>query len=428
MSLIPAAIRAISSVQEGSWHKSLSEIGGGSSNRGLLGFRLGGRGASVRQDKVNMSGEIIQGRAKEFLQKMYGEINPEFSFSSGWLERFKARYGIKSYLRFGESGSVIMENIENALPGIRSKLDQFQLKDIYNMDETILFYRLEADHSLATKQLERRKKDKERITVVVCCNGDGSDKVPLWIIDFVGWFDKRMNGRKVLLIVDNCPAHPKVVEGLINVELFFLPPNTTSKIQPCDTGIIRAFKAHYRRRFYSNILQGLEVEAPNPEKINILNAIKFANMAWNFDVKTTTIANCFRHYKIRLEENNVPEPKVRELDEGVQELNDVISNLHYRNMMNVEHLLNYPSENDAIMELSIDEEIIQSVMNSNDDENDHEPDDGSVVPNVLSKEAFQSIVTLSNYLLQHEQNIPEVVYALQKVKDEIHFGLSGKKK
>lgn len=42
---------------------------------------------------------------------------------------------------------------------------------------------MEAAHSLVTKQLEGRKKDKERITIVVCCNGDGSDKVPLWVID-----------------------------------------------------------------------------------------------------------------------------------------------------------------------------------------------------------------------------------------------------
>ncbi|MBA0869430.1 hypothetical protein Goshw_027989 [Gossypium schwendimanii] len=27
--------------------------------------------------------------------------------------------------------------------------------------------------------------------------------------DFVHWFDARMTGRKVLLIVDNCPAHSK---------------------------------------------------------------------------------------------------------------------------------------------------------------------------------------------------------------------------
>ncbi|KAK1562050.1 hypothetical protein Q3G72_005338 [Acer saccharum] len=188
---------------------------------------------------------MIQTKAKEFLQKMSGETNPEFNFSSGWLDRFKARHGIKSYRRFRESGSVVMENIEIALPGIRAKLNQFHWKDIYNMDETGLFFRLEVDHSLATKQLEGRKKDKERITIAVCCNGDGSDKVPLWIIgknanprcfkhvnmsnlnchyrankrawmtgllfqEFVCWFDKRMNGRKVLLIVDNCPAHPKL--------------------------------------------------------------------------------------------------------------------------------------------------------------------------------------------------------------------------
>ena len=104
---------------------------------------------------------------------MYGDSNVEFKFSSGWLEQFKVRHGIKSYRRFGESGSVVMENIEATLPSIKVKLDQFQWKDIYNMNEMSLFYRLEADHSLATKQLEGRKKDKWRIIIAICCNGGG---------------------------------------------------------------------------------------------------------------------------------------------------------------------------------------------------------------------------------------------------------------
>ena len=412
-----------------------------------------------RQEKVNMSGEMIQGKAKEFMQKMYGETNSEFSFSSGWLERFKARYSIKSYRRFGESGSVNMEDIANALPEIRSKLDQFNLKDIYNMDETGLFYRLEADHSLATKQLEGRKKDKERITIDVCCNGDGSDKVPLWVIgkyakprcfknvnmnnlnceyrfnkkawmtgllfqEYCHWFDKRMNGRKVLLLVDNCPAHPKIVEGLRNVELYFLPPNTTSKIQPCDVGIIRAFKVHYRRHFYSSILQMLEADSPNLEKINILDAINFATMAWSFDVTTKTIANCFRHCKIRSEEVDVPEVEDGQLEQEIQDLTKLLSKLNYRNVMNVEHLLNYPEENNAVMDSPTDEEIIEAVLN--DEANDPEPDDSITIPQVSSREAFQAIVTIKNYLLQHDQNIPEVVHALHKIKDQMHFG-GGKK-
>ncbi|KAK9192839.1 hypothetical protein WN944_003532 [Citrus x changshan-huyou] len=40
-----------------------------------------------------------------------------------------------------------------------------------------------------------------------------------------------MNGKNVQLLVDDCSTCPKVIEGLSNVKLFFLPPNTTSKTQ-----------------------------------------------------------------------------------------------------------------------------------------------------------------------------------------------------
>ena len=43
----------------------------------------------------------------------------------------------------------------------------------------------------------------------------------------------KKENRKVIIIVDNCPAHP-IIEGLKAVELEFLPPNTTSKTQPTD--------------------------------------------------------------------------------------------------------------------------------------------------------------------------------------------------
>ncbi|MBA0862955.1 hypothetical protein Goshw_014835 [Gossypium schwendimanii] len=74
---------------------------------------------------------------------MYGDTNFEFNFSIVWLERFKERDEIKSYRRFGESGSVVMENIKDVLRQIRVKLENFGWKDIYNMDETCVFYRLQ---------------------------------------------------------------------------------------------------------------------------------------------------------------------------------------------------------------------------------------------------------------------------------------------
>ncbi|GKG00564.1 CENP-B homolog protein 2-like protein, partial [Tanacetum coccineum] len=84
--------------------------------------------------------------------------------------------------RFGESGSVEMEGMEDKLKSIRDKVDQFEMKDIFNMDETSLFFRLQPDHSLATMQFEGKKQDKERLTIAICCNEDGSEKLPLWII------------------------------------------------------------------------------------------------------------------------------------------------------------------------------------------------------------------------------------------------------
>ena len=47
-----------------------------------------------------------------------------------------------------------------------------------------------------------------------------------------------MQGRRVVLIVDNCPAHPEV-SGLKAINLLFLPPNPTFCTQPIDQGVIR---------------------------------------------------------------------------------------------------------------------------------------------------------------------------------------------
>ena len=51
---------------------------------------------------------------------------------------------------------------------------------------------------------------------------------------------------KSLLLVDNAPAHPQQMEDWCeNVQVVFLPPNTTSLLQPMDQGVIAAFKAYY---------------------------------------------------------------------------------------------------------------------------------------------------------------------------------------
>jgi len=67
----------------------------------------------------------------------------------------------------------------------------------------------------------------------------------------------------------------------------------TSKIQPCDVGIIRAFKMCYRNRFYRRILEDYELGQTNSGKINVLDAINLAIAAWTANVQQEIIANCF---------------------------------------------------------------------------------------------------------------------------------------
>jgi hypothetical protein len=230
---------------------------------------------------------MLHTKAARFLQELHPDA-PDMAFSQGWLEKFKDRHKIKSFRRFGESGMLDMEAVGTALPNIHAIIDAYAKKDVFNMDEIGLCWRLQADNSLATHQLKGRKINKERITLVICANSDSSEKIPLTIIikhlnphcfkginyDTLGaryranakawmtqnvfrlWlldFDRRMQGRQVLLLLDNHPGHiplEKFAEMnvvLRNTRVFYLPPNMTSAVQPCDAGIIRTFKAYYRK-------------------------------------------------------------------------------------------------------------------------------------------------------------------------------------
>ncbi|MBA0653497.1 hypothetical protein Goklo_020665 [Gossypium klotzschianum] len=95
--------------------------------------------------------------------------------------------------------------------------------------------------------------------------------------------------------------------------------------------------------------------------------------------------------------------------------------------MNVEQILNYPSENESLMESPTDEEIIQGVMDVLADDEQYS-DDSDVLSHVSPKETFLVVDTLKNYLIQYEKNIPDLVYAILKVKDEIVLDSHAKKK
>lgn len=89
--------------------------------------------------------------------------------------------------------------------------------------------------------------------------------------------------------------HPSL--ELSNVKFMLLPPNTTSKLQPMDAGIMQTVKLLYRKQFLRQVLFELDKDetetAPDVAKsVDLLDAMLWVKRAWR-DVKPSTIKRCF---------------------------------------------------------------------------------------------------------------------------------------
>jgi len=69
-----------------------------------------------------------------------------------------------------------------AIHDIRVRTALYHLSDIYNMDETGLYWKLVPDRSLSTEQLSGLKREKARISLALTGNRDGTERVPIWAI------------------------------------------------------------------------------------------------------------------------------------------------------------------------------------------------------------------------------------------------------
>ncbi|KFM61199.1 Tigger transposable element-derived protein 6, partial [Stegodyphus mimosarum] len=170
------------------------------------------------------------------------------------------------------------------------------------------------------------EKVKQRITIMLCVNALGEKEAPLivnnslqpkcfknlcmselgvewyanqksWMtgsifIDWIENFNSKMKkqNRKVLLILDNAPCHPKI--SLSNVILLFLP----SKSQPLNLGIIKLFKLQYQRRLLTSVfalMNSMENVNEMIKQITLADAVEYVKEAWSC-VNENTIKNSFK--------------------------------------------------------------------------------------------------------------------------------------
>ena len=286
----------------------------------------------ARSKNIPVGGQQLIEKAK-MIAATLGK--PEFKGSQGWLEKWKKRFAIKELKICGESGEVQGETVDSWKERLPEIVQGYSKDNIWNMDETGLFFRALPDRGFAQKRqsCKRGKKSKLRVTIALFVSASGHKEKPVFIWksknprclrgfdksclpvsyysqskawmsgeileDILTKLNRRLlkSNRNILLLMDNAGCHP---EGLIskfsNIKIIFLPANTTCVLQPLDLGIIQAFKMYYRKRFLSYVVSKIDEcdQATDVMKsVNVLVALRWVAQAWN-EVKSDTITKCFR--------------------------------------------------------------------------------------------------------------------------------------
>ncbi len=263
-----------------------------------------------------------------------------YEASSGFISRFFSRHNVKSFIASGDAEEC--PDVESIIQPwwdevLRPALLQYRPQDVFNCDETSFFYQMMPWRTYAFRgeKVWGIKPSKKHVILMLTANMDGTEKLPCVIIgttkrlmclrqynmetsEMPCWYyhnDKawmtgflfneimccinaRMQAqdRKILMVMDNMSTH-HVGETYSNIELLFLPPNTTPITQPMDQGIIHSVKCRYRR-FLANMYLVKAENCEDPVKLiqslDIKRAVDIITRCWS-EVSPGLIANCFRH-------------------------------------------------------------------------------------------------------------------------------------
>ncbi|KAG0438970.1 Jerky like protein [Dictyocoela muelleri] len=111
-----------------------------------------------------------------------GSVKSNFEASNGFLYKFKKRHGISMKKCSGESFDVNIQNFDDFLIFFHDKVSVYGEENVYNCDETRLFFKLAPTKSLLKQTRKGIRKFKDRITVMLTSNMTGSKKLKPVII------------------------------------------------------------------------------------------------------------------------------------------------------------------------------------------------------------------------------------------------------
>ena len=196
----------------------------------------------------------------------------------------------------------------------------------------------------------------------------------------------REKNRYIQVWVDNCAAHPKSVNNILtNIELCYLPPNVTSVAQPCDQGIIKVVKGHFRNGLVKFKIKAAKNNSES-EEISLLDSIKMLARIWNTKLSKQTISNCFKKAGFVHKDQNNNDVGNNDVEDTVdtenteddfecnnyfKDLNDGFSNLQYFLSFDDHLSTNNNLSDDNIIELvTLDDDTNDTITNESNDNKD----------------------------------------------------------
>ena len=268
----------------------------------------------------------------------------EFMASRGWFDRFQKRYNIRNVSLHGEAALADTEAASTYPATFKKIIEEkgFKPEQVYNMDETALFYKKMPSRTFLMKDEAKApgfKAQKDRVTLIMCGNAAGfmlkpgliykaanprtlknknKNLLPVywmnnpkaWITKSLAsdWFHRNfiLEARAYLhslgmefkvLLMDNAGGHP-VDLHYDGVTIEFLPPNTTSLIQPMDQGVIRAFKALYTKNAVQHLVSAMDADENFTlkaywQKFTIATALQVIGASLK-DMKKETLNACWK--------------------------------------------------------------------------------------------------------------------------------------
>lgn len=157
---------------------------------------------------------------------------------------------------------------------------------------------------------------------------------------FKQWITKfnqtmKLRNKKVLLLLDNASTHQLDKDcELSHVTFFFLPPNTTSLLQPLDQGIIHSFKCFYKNQLINKLLDRLEVTETYALP-DLKEALYMVQNSWK-KVTVKSIKNCWHHCKyVSFSDSDIEDGSI-----NLKLLSDNINKLNFKkDSFNVDEIL-----------------------------------------------------------------------------------------